>query len=306
METIKGIIPPLVTPLSEEGGLDAAGLARVVEHVIEGGVHGLFVLGTTGEGPSLPYAVRTDLIERVCDQADGRVPVLVGITDASLGQAVHVADAASRSGAQAVVLAPPFYYQIDQRELHRFVDRLIDTIDLPVFLYDNPGLTGVSFEMDTVRTLIQRPEVVGFKDSSGDAVRFHRLRKVLQEADIPLFVGPEELLAESLIMGADGGVPGGANIFPELYVGVYDAVQAGRIERVRVLHARIMELSAVVYRSDREGAYGSSRVINGIKSALSAMDICSDVLAAPLRSASTEKAERIRSFVAQARAGQRV
>jgi len=300
METIKGIIPPLVTPLREEE-LDAAGLVREVEHVIEGGVHGLFVLGTTGEGPSLPYDVRTDLIERVCDQADGRVPVLVGITDASLEQAVHVADAASRSGAQAVVLAPPFYYQVDQRELQDFVDRLIDTIDLPVFLYDNPGLTAVSFEMDTVRALIQRPEVIGFKDSSGDAVRFHRLRKVLQAADIPLFVGPEELLAESLIMGADGGVPGGANVFPELYVGLYEAVQAGRIERVRVLHARIMELSAVVYRGHGGGAYGSSRVINGIKSALSAMDICGDALAAPLRSAPAGKAERIRAFVSRAR-----
>lgn len=306
MDTIEGIIPPLVTPLNEEGELDAEGLARVVEHVIAGGVHGLFVLGTTGEGPSLTYDMRTALIERVCDQARGRVPVLVGITDASLGQAIHVAGAASRFGAQAVVLAPPFYYQIDQRELHGFVDRLIDAIDLPVFLYDNPGLTGAAFDLDTVRALIQRPEVIGFKDSSGNAVRFHRLKGVLQEADIPLFVGPEELLAESLIMGADGGVPGGANIFPELYVGLYDAVQAGRIERAKALHGRIMELSAVVYRGHGGSTYGSSRVIGGIKSALSAMDICSDVLATPLKGASAEKAETIRSFVARARAGRTV
>jgi 4-hydroxy-tetrahydrodipicolinate synthase len=303
MDPIEGIIPPLVTPLTEEGGLDEEGLARVVEHVIAGGVHGLFVLGTTGEGPSLTYNMRTALIERVCDQARGRVPVLVGITDASLGQAVHVAGAASRFGAQAVVLAPPFYYRIDQRELHGFVDRLIDAIDLPVFLYDNPGLTGAAFDLDTVRALIQRPEVVGFKDSSGDAVRFHRLKGVLQEADIPLFVGPEELLAESLIMEADGGVPGGANIFPGLYVGLYEAVEAGRIERAKALHGRIMELSAVVYSSSHGGGYGSSRVIGGIKSALSAMDICNDVLAAPLKGASAEKAETIRSFVARARAG---
>jgi 4-hydroxy-tetrahydrodipicolinate synthase len=134
-------------------------------------------------------------------------------------------------------------------------------------------------------------------------MRFHRLKGVLQAADIPLFVGPEELLAESLIMEADGGVPGGANIFPGLYVGLYEAVEAGRIERAKALHGRIMELSAVVYSSSHGGGYGSSRVIGGIKSALSAMDICNDVLAAPLKGASAEKAETIRSFVARARAG---
>lgn len=298
MGPIKGIIPPLITPLLAENRLDVAGLETLIEHVVEGGVHGLFILGTTGEGPSLTYDLRTELIERVCDQVGGRVPVLVGITDASFGQALKVSDAASRLGADALVLAPPFYYRIDQGELSGFVNRLMDAIDPPVFLYDNPGLTGVAFDLGTVRELAGRPEVIGFKDSSGDAMRFHKLNGVLHESGIPLFVGPEELLAESLIMGADGGVPGGANIFPELYVGLHDAVQAGRIERAVALHERIMELSAVVYSGS---GYGSSNVINGIKSALSAMDICSDVLAPPLKGASTEKAEKIRAFVSRER-----
>ena len=150
----------------------------------------------------------------------------------------------------------------------------------------------------TVRELAGRPEVIGFKDSSGDAMRFHRLERVLSESGIPLFVGPEELLAESLIMGADGGVPGGANIFPELYVSVYDAVEAGRIERAVALHGRIMDLTAVVYSGS---GYGSSNVVNGIKSALSAMDICSDVLATPLKGASADKAEKVRAFISRER-----
>ena len=301
MDPIKGIIPPLVTPLLGENRLDVEGLEKLIEHVIEGGVHGLFVLGTTGEGPSLTYDVRVELIKRVCDQVDGRVPVLVGITDASFGQAIHVSDAASRWGAEALVLAPPFYYQIDRSELRNFVGRLIDEVELPVFLYDNPGLTGVSFDVDTVRALAGRPEVVGFKDSSGDAARFHRLKEVLHEASLPLLVGPEELLAESLIMGADGGVPGGANMFPGLYVQLYDAVQAARIEDALALHERIMEISAVVYTDASGDAYGSSRVINGIKSALSWMDVCSDYLAMPLHSASPEKIERIHAFVSRMR-----
>lgn len=298
MSNIKGIIPPLISPLLADDRLDVAGLEKLIEHVLAGGVHGLFILGTTGEGPSLTYDVRVELIERVCDQVDGRVPVLVGITDSSLGQALHVAAAASRSGAQATVLAPPFYFQIDNGELCNFIDRLISEVDLPLFLYDNPGLTGVAFDIDVVRELIKRPEVIGFKDSSGDAKGFHRLRALLAESDLPLFVGPEELLAEFLIMGADGGVPGGANIFPELYVSLYNSVQAADIERALEIHKRIMKLSSIVYSGS---AYGSSSVINGIKSALSSMDICSDYLAMPLKRASVDKARKIEEFVSRER-----
>lgn len=298
MSDIKGIIPPMITPLLSDRRLDVEGLEQLVEHILAGGVHGLFILGTTGEGPSLPYDVRIELIERVCDQVDGRVPVLVGITDASLGQALNVADAAHESGARAVVLAPPFYFQINQGELHDFTERILREVALPLFLYDNPGLTGVKFDLDTVQTLIQHPEVIGFKDSSGDASRFHRLRALLAASGIPLLVGPEELLMETLVMGGEGGVPGGANMFPEIYVGLYDAVRTGELERARALHERIMRLSATVYRGS---TYGSSSVINGIKSALSSMGICSEYLATPLKRASPDKARKIEALIARER-----
>jgi 4-hydroxy-tetrahydrodipicolinate synthase len=295
MNNPEGIITPLVSPLLSENRLDVEGLEAVVEHVLAGGVHGIFVLGTTGEGPSLSYDLRGELTERVCDQVAGRVPVLVGITDSSFGQAVEMAGRASDAGAEAVVLAPPFYYQIREGELHDFVDRLIREIELPLFLYNNPALTGVTFDLDTVRALIRRPEVIGVKDSSGSGTYFHDLRRVLHEEDLPLFVGPEELLAESLIMGADGGVPGGSNVFPELYVDVYDSVQAGNLSRALERHEQILDLSSIVYSGE-----GSSAVINGIKSALSALGLCSDVLAPPLKPASAEKAEKITEFVSTA------
>lgn len=298
MNEIKGIIPPLVTPLLDEDTLDVEGLEQLVEHVIAGGVHGLFILGTTGEGPSLKYDLRVELIEKVCDQVDRRVPILVGITDASFRQAVHVANAAREAEAQAAVLAPPFYYQIRPDELYDFVDRLIDETDLPLFLYDNPGLTGVKFELGTIRELVKRPEVIGFKDSSADAKRFHQLKELFDESNIPLLVGPEELLTESLIMGADGGVPGGANVFPELYVSLYDKVRAGSVEDALDRHRRILEVSSVVYSGT---AYGSSSVINGIKAALASMDICNDYVAKPLSEAPYDKREEIEKFVSRER-----
>ena len=104
---LRGIIPPLVTPLLDRDTLDIAGLERLIEHILSGGVHGLFILGTTGEAPSLSYRLRYELIERTCSLVKGRVPVLVGITDTSFTESVNTAVKAKDAGAQAVVLAPP-------------------------------------------------------------------------------------------------------------------------------------------------------------------------------------------------------
>lgn len=299
MNELKGIIPPLATPLLNEKELDVEGLRRLIEHVLAGGVHGLFILGTTGEGPSLAYDLRLELIERVCDQVDGRVPVLVSIADTSFRQATYVADKSREAGAQAVVLAPPFFYEISQGELIGYVERLLREVSLPTVLYNNPALTNVNYGLDAVRTLASRSEVVGFKDSSGDAVYFQKLHPILSESGVPLFVGPEELLMETLVMGGDGGVPGGANIFPELYVDLYEATRAEHLSaehlsKARKLHDRIVHLSSVVYEGS---TYGSSRIISGIKSALSHRGLCSDWVAPPLCKSSPEKDRKIAAFV---------
>lgn len=291
-----GIIPPLVTPLLDEDTLDVEGLDALIEHVVEGGVHGIFLLGTTGEGPSLSYELRTEVIERACTLVEAEFPVLVGITDSSIRQAVRTARTAEEAGADAAVLAPPFYYAIRQDELIEFVTAVVDRIELPVFLYNHPGCTGVNFELDTVETLVDRPRVVGFKDSSGDGTYFHELRRLLDRADVPLLVGPEQLLAESLIMGADGGVSGGANAFPELYVAIYESVTEGDLERATRLQDRVMDVRSAVYGGSR---FGNSSVIGGIKTALSALGVCEPVSAPPLSAPSEERTRTIETFVAR-------
>ena len=293
MSTLKGIVPPMITPLIDEDELDYEGLEKLVKHLISGGVHGLFILGTTGEGPSLTHALRLDLIQYVCDRVNGRIPVLVGITDSSFREAVHISDRSKELGAQAVVLAPPFYYQIDQTELYSFTEQLIGEISLPVYLYNNPGLTKVAFEFETIRKLLLKPEIIGLKDSSGDMVYFHRLLKLARESDVPLFIGPEELFMESLLMGGDGGVPGGANIFPKLYVNIYESVKAGNLDKTHELHKQVMELCEKVYSGN-----GSGSVINGIKCALKYMNLLSsDYMANPLHKADNDKTEQIRQYL---------
>src|SRR4029079_13658389 len=107
---LRGIIPPMITPLLDRDTLDAAGLERLVEHLLAGGVHGLFILGTTGEARSLSYCRRHELVNRVCKQVDGRVPVLVGITDTSFVESVNLATHAALAGAASVVLSAPYYF----------------------------------------------------------------------------------------------------------------------------------------------------------------------------------------------------
>ena len=276
---LRGITPPMVTPLADRDSLDRPGLQRLIEHILSGGVDGLFLLGTSGEGPSLSYRLRCELIERVCEQVADRVPVLVGVTDASFVESVNLADYAADVGAAAVVLSAPYYFPLAQAELSRYVRRIAARMPLPVFLYNMPSHTKIAFEPETVRQLIDVPNIVGLKDSSGDMDYFRQLRKLTESrADWSLLIGPEQLLAEAVLLGGDGGVSAGANLCPRLYVDLYEAARQGDRTRVDELHARVMQIRHGIYNV----ATGSARVIGGLKTALNLLGICNDALAEPL------------------------
>jgi 4-hydroxy-tetrahydrodipicolinate synthase len=289
---LRGIIPPMITPLSDRDTLDVPGLERLVEHILDGGVHGLFILGTTGEAPSLSYRLRHDLIQRVCRQVAGRVPVLVGVTDTSFVETVSLATHAADAGAQAVVLSAPYYFPAGQPELLEYVEDIANELPLPVFLYNMPSHTKLTFQPDTVARAIEIPNIVGLKDSSSQMIYFHKLRLLAAERpDFSLLVGPEELLAESVLAGAHGGVNGGANLFPRLYVELYEAALAARLERVSALHHRVMQLGATLYSVGKH----SSAFIKGLKCSLSCLGVCDDFMAEPFhrfRPAQREQIER--------------
>jgi dihydrodipicolinate synthase/N-acetylneuraminate lyase len=273
-----GIIPPMVTPLRDRDSLDVAGLERLIEHILAGGVHGLFILGTTGEGPSLSYRLRQELIERTCRQVKGRVPVLVGITDTAFTESVQVARWSAEAGADAVVLAPPYYLPEGQAELQEYVSHLVPELPLPLFLYNMPALTKVSFEPETIRRAMDDPRIIGLKDSSGNMTYFHRAVGLLRHRpDWSLLMGPEELLADAVLAGGHGGVNGGANAFPQLYVKLYEAACAADLGRVRALHAQVMLVSDNLYRVGRH----PSAIIKGLKCALSILGVCEDFMAEP-------------------------
>ncbi len=277
-QPLAGIIPPMLTPLKDRDTLDAAGLERLIEHILAGGVHGLFILGTTGEGPSLSYRLRRELIQQTCTMVRQRVPVLVGITDTAFVESVSLARHSADAGADAVVLAPPYYMPEGQPELREYLEHLLPELPLPLFLYNMPPLTKVPFEMETVRWAIERPGISGMKDSSGSMSYFNQLITLRrQRPDWTVLVGPEELLAESVLMGGDGGVNGGANFFPRLYVALYEAARIGDLPRARELQRRVQQVVAQIYRVGKH----PSAVVKGIKCAAACLGLCDDFMAEP-------------------------
>jgi len=287
-----GIIPPLVTPLKDNETLDVESLERLIEHLIDGGVNGLFILGTTGEEQSLSYTVRKEMIVQSARINRGRLPLLVCISDTSIVESIRLAGVAADNGADGVVSAPPYYFATGQPELAQFYEELVPQLPLPVFLYNMPSHVKVSFAPETVQRIAQLPQVVGFKDSSANAVYFQSVMyKMRCRPDFAMLVGPEEMTAEMVLLGAHGGINGGANMFPRLYVAMYQAASTGNLARVRQLQQIIMQISSTIYTVGRHG----SSYLKGLKCALSLLGIINDdFVASPFYKFNAPEREKIR------------
>lgn len=294
---LSGIIPPLVTPLRNNDTLDIESLERLIEHLIQGGVSALFILGTTGEEQSLSYRLRQQMIKETCRITQGRLPVLVCITDTSIIESINLAKVAADCGASGVVSAPPYYFATGQPELAEFYEELVPQLPLPLFLYNMPSHVKVNFEPATVHRIAQDPKVVGFKDSSANAVYFQSVMHAMKERpDFAMLVGPEEMTGECVLMGGHGGINGGANMFPELYVSMYRAAKAGNLPKVRRLQQYIMQISSTIYKV---GKHGSS-YLKGLKCAMSILGIINDdFVASPFYKFQDPEREKIRQALEQ-------
>jgi 4-hydroxy-tetrahydrodipicolinate synthase len=295
---VQGIITPLVTPLIDNSRLDIAGLERLIEHVISGGVHGIFILGTTGEAQNLAVDLRIELIRQSHRIINKRVPLLVGISDTSITESIRLAEAAGRFGADALVSTPPFYFMMDQTELAEYYESLVPRLSLPLYLYNMPANTKINFDPQTIRRLAENPRVVGFKDSSGSAPYLQQVMHEMRNHDnFSIFVGPEEMTAEMVLLGADGGVNGGANIFPRLYVDLYHAAAKNEIAAVRTLQAKVMAISSSLYTVGEN----SSSYLKGLKCSLELMGICNGFVASPFTPFNEQQRERIKAALEKLR-----
>lgn len=240
---LRGIIAPIATPLDTRERVDEAALRRLVDYLLGDGVHGIFVMGSTGEFAFLTSQERKRGIEIVVDQVGGRVPVLVGCGAESTTKAIANAAIAAEAGAQALVLMPTYYLPPTQAEVIAHFRRFLEATDLPCIVYNIPLCTVSSIEPETAAALFDLSGVVGMKDSSDDFWLFQRLLAVRQsKKNVVLFQGSENNVAASLLIGADGGVLGIANVLPGLCVQMYQAAVEGKTERVRALDGKLQRV----------------------------------------------------------------
>lgn len=300
MDKYRGIIVPMVTPLSGRDKLDREGLELLIERVIKGGVHGIFVLGTTGEAQSLSYGVRREIIKLACQQVNARVPVFVGITDTSSVESVKLAEVAHTEGADALVLTAPYFFPAGQTELFAYIKDMVPRLRLPLMLYNFPGMTKIWFEIKTLTHLAEMDGIIGVKDSSGDISYYKEVCKLKKiRPDWSIFIGPEALMSLSLDVGGDGGVSGGANVYPRLFVDCYEAKVAGDLERVEELTNKIEEFQEIY----TIGKY-ASKYIKATKCCLSVLGVCDDFMEQPFHRFRPEHRAMIKEMLERFQVGQ--
>jgi 4-hydroxy-tetrahydrodipicolinate synthase len=283
----------MITPLTEDGKLDKKGLTNLIDHLITGGVHGIFLLGTNGEAPSLCYELRKELITESCKLVTKRIPVLVGITDTSFDGSIEIAEHAKEAGADAVVIAPPYYMPISQSEMVEYLEELVPKLPLPFIMYNMPSCTKMHLTLDTIKRS-KELGAIGIKDSSGDVGYFYALiEEFKNDPNFSLITGTEMFLPETIMYGGDGAVAGGANFFPRLFVDLYDASVANDTETIARLREKVLKLYDTIYDT---GEF-VSRFIKGTKSALKALGVCEDYMAMPLRNFDDENRAIIKKYV---------
>jgi 4-hydroxy-tetrahydrodipicolinate synthase len=283
----------MITPLNSNDELDRQGVEKLIEHIIGGGVHGLFLLGTNGEGPSLSQRIKKEFLKLSCEIINGRVPVLVGITDSSFSGAIEIAEYSKQIGADSVVVAPPFYFPATEDEMINYVEKLAAVTPLPFVLYNMPVHTKINL---TIATIFRAKELgcIGIKDSSGDMANLYMLIEAFKEdPNFAVFAGTELYLPDAVMGGAHGAVAGGANVFPKLFVDLYNAALKKDFEKITILRDQIIWLCNTMYVVSPSAA----RITLSFKTALSILGICSDEMALPLRKLDGREREKIASYL---------
>tara|TARA_A100001391_G_scaffold60063_2_gene37473 strand:- start:3829 stop:4746 length:918 start_codon:yes stop_codon:yes gene_type:complete len=294
MPLFEGVVPPVVTPLTSNFDVDYEAFDRVVDFLLDAGVHGLFVLGSTSEVVFHDEKTRLKIIERALKRAGGRVPVLAGVIDTATDRVIALARAAQSAGVDAVVATAPFYARTSQPEIVDHFRYLREALEVPVIAYDIPVCVHIKLERSTISTLAREGAIAGLKDSSGDDGSF---RYVLADtAGLPDFfamTGSEIVVDSMLNLGAHGVVPGLANVDPHGYVRLWNLCQAGDLAGARREQERLCKLFEIVWLGLPRISAGSAGV-GAFKTAMRSLGIIeTNTLARPQRALNGEETARL-------------
>jgi 4-hydroxy-tetrahydrodipicolinate synthase len=288
-DNLKGIIPPIATPLTPDEEVDVQGMRRLVSYLLEAGVHGVFVLGATGEFAYLRDRVRVRAIEAAVEAVNGRVPVIAGISDVSTRQVLEHCRAAQKAGADFVICTAPYYGLLKQQWIYEHVRTIAHETEARLLLYNVPPVA-TAINPETIAQLAEIENVVGMKDSA-DLIHIQDVLFRTRGRDFRMLTGLEYHLVAALLIGAHGGTPSPANIWPQTYVEMYEKSLAGRIEEAIVLQEAANRFVDLL---DAMPSWTST-----VKAALHLMGICGPTVAAPAPPLTDEETGLLRSHLSR-------
>ena len=283
---LRGVVPPVCTPFTENYDVDEASLRKLVNHLIDGGVHGLFVLGSTSEVAYLTDKNRADVLRIAMDETKGRVPVVAGAIDTTTLRVNEHVRAAVKAGVNGIVVTAPFYVRTHPLEIIKHFEMVKEVCgDLPLYAYDIPvAVNGLKLETSTVLTLAKNGTIQGVKDSSGNDASIRAIllgSKKLGLKDFAVLTGSELTVDSSLIAGATGVVPGIGNVDPRGYVNIFDYVQAGEFGKARAEQERLFEMFGLIDVGPAHRMGRASSAIGAFKASLELLGIFKSGRTAP-------------------------
>lgn len=300
-DSFRGVIPPVITPLTTDGELDVDSYAAVLERMIDAGVDGLFLLGSSGEAAFSTDARRREILAEGMRIVDERVPVFAGVIDTQTERVVAQARTAQELGVDALVATAPFYALGGPEVVERHFRVIRERVDLPLFAYDIPVCVHTKLEAAMLLRLGSEGIIDGVKDSSGDDVAFRQLARANAAAGRPLalLTGHEVVVDGAYLSGADGAVPGLANVSPEPFVEQWRAAQAGDWDTVRLLQDELADLMRIVAVTSGVSGYGAG--VGSFKTALQLMGVIrTNTMTEPVAALEGENVRAIASVLEEA------
>ncbi|WP_194397235.1 dihydrodipicolinate synthase family protein [Microbacterium atlanticum] len=268
-----GVVPPVATPLLPDGTVDHASLERLVDYLVGSGAHGLFALGSTGETAYFTDAQRAEILGTIVTAAAGRVPIIAGAIELTAPRIIDTARRLTHVGADAVVTTAPLYTLNSPSEVDAHFRTIAAAIDVPLWAYDVPVRVHSKLSLDLLMGLAADGVIAGVKDSSGDDVGFRRLVAANAAAGHPLqlLTGHEVVVDAMLLAGADGVVPGFANVEAPGYVRLWDAATQGDWEAARAEQERLNRAFEIVFQPT--GLSGDATGVGAFKAGMKARGI---------------------------------
>ncbi len=282
-----GIIPAMVTPLTADDEINEAALRKLTNHLIDGGSHGLFAIGSQGEFWAFSAEEKRRVAEIVVDETNGRTPVYTGTAAITTKEVVALTKDAEAIGVDAVSILTPFFLSPSERELFDHYRTIAEATSLPIVLYSNPARTGVNISPGLLSQLAEIDNIVGIKDSSGDLQLTAQYVRVAPD-DFSVLMGRDTLILAGLIYGAKGSIAATANVKPDLVASIYERFVAGDLDGARASQEALAPLRLAF-------SWGTFPVV--IKEALDLMGLDAGPSRAPVGPMSLEKREELREVL---------